>query len=75
LNFAQLMGWMQLAQVALPLGIMTEQSIAAAIRASHGSQMSEADINKAIGIVLDDATRRKALAIADALGTPAPAAP
>lgn len=73
MNFTQLMGWMQIAQAAIPAGIATEQVIAGWIKSIHGPTMSDAEINAAASIVSNDAARRKALAVADALGQSAPA--
>jgi hypothetical protein len=69
----QLLAWMQVAQAAIPAGIATIETIKGWISVAHQGQMSDAQLNAAIGLVFDDATRRKALAIADALGQPAPA--
>ncbi len=70
--FAALLGWMNIAQIAIPLGLGTIQTITGWIKAAHAGQMTDAELNAAIALVLDDATRRKTLAIADALGQPAP---
>lgn len=74
MNVVQLLTWMQVAQVAIPAGIATVQTIEGWIRTAHQGQMSESQLNAAIGLVFDDASRRKALAIADALGQVPPPA-
>lgn len=68
MNVSALMGWMQIAQVAIPLGLATAQQVEGWIRGSKGT-MTDAEMNAVVALVLDDASRRKALAIADALGT------
>lgn len=62
------MGWMQIAQIGIPLGISTIESITAGIRAAHGTSLSEEDLNAAIRLVMNEDIRRKALAIDDAMG-------
>lgn len=68
MSFAQFMGWMQIAQIGIPLGISTVESITAGIRAAHGTTMSEEDLNAAITLIMTEDVRRKALAIDDAMG-------
>lgn len=75
MSVAALFAWMQLAQIAIPVGIATAQEIEGWIRAKHAGQLTDGQMNAAIAIVLDDAVRRRALAIADATGQPAPPAP
>lgn len=73
MNISQILGWMQIVQIAVPLGMATVAQIESFIRAAHGSTMTDQELNVVIALVMDDATRRKALAIADALGTTAAA--
>ena len=66
-----LLAWTNFAQVAIPLGIATVAQIKTWITEAHGKQMTDAELNVVLQFVLDDATRRRALAIADAIGHPA----
>lgn len=68
ITVAQLLGWAQIAQVAIPLGIATVQNITEWIKAAHGHELTDAEMNVVLSVVLDDATRRRALALADAVG-------
>lgn len=65
-----LTGWAKIVDIAIPAGLATLQQIEGWIRAAHAGQLPDAELNVLIGLVIDDATRRRVLAIADALGTP-----
>lgn len=69
MSFAAVMGFMQIAQIAIPLGIATVDQIKGLIKSAGGAQMTDVELNQICSLVFDDAVRRKALAIADALGT------
>ena len=70
MTVAALLAWMNFAQVAIPLGIATALQIKAWITEAHGKQMTDAELNIVLQFVFDDATRRRALAIADATAPP-----
>lgn len=69
----QLLAWMNLASAAIPAGTAAVAAITQVIKAIHGPQMSDADMNAALALIFDDASRRKALALNDALGQTATA--
>lgn len=68
LNLAQLIGWMQIAEQAVPLAIATEETIKGWFRQAHGKEMTDAEMNIAFSLIFDEATRRRAIAIQAALG-------
>lgn len=65
MQIGQLLGWVQVAQIAAAAGIATAQTVAGWIRSVHGTQMTEEELNAVIDLVLSDAGRRKTLADAD----------
>lgn len=66
MTVTQVLGWMQVIQIAAQTAIATEQDVAAWIKAKHGSTMTDAEINAALALIQSDAARRLALATADA---------
>ena len=67
MTLVALMGWMQIAQTAVPLGLATVEMIKGWVKAAHGD-MTDAQLNVSYGIIFDDASKRTSMAIADALG-------
>lgn len=65
---AAILGWIQLAQVLASLGIDVARGIKNAIRSIHGEAMTDTQMDLIVNEVINDATRRKLMAEADARG-------
>ena len=67
MTVTQLLGWIQVAQVAISFGLATAEQIKGFIKTTNPNA-GDAELNLILVFVLDDATRRKALALQDATG-------
>jgi len=63
---AAVLAWINIAQVAVPAGIATVQTITGWIKASHAGQMSDADLNAILVVIFNESDRRLKLALAGA---------
>lgn len=69
MNEATILQIIQILGALVQAGLATEQQIADAIRAHAGQVLTDDELNAIIDGVTQDATRRKALADADAAGS------
>jgi len=67
MNPQTILAWMQLAQTLAAAGVDATHRIKAAMSAVH-TDATDAELDAAVQAVVDDATRRKALAESDARG-------
>jgi DNA-binding transcriptional regulator/RsmH inhibitor MraZ len=67
LNPQAILAWVELSQKLATLGIDATSRIRASISAMH-PDADDAELDEAIRVVIDDATRRKALAERDSRG-------
>jgi hypothetical protein len=63
----QILIWVQAGRLLVGAGVATVEDIKAWVASKHGQTMTEADMDAILDAVIADATRRKALADADAV--------
>lgn len=60
------LAWIQIAQVAIPTGIASVETLTSWVRAAHGGQMNEADLNAILVVIFNESDRRLKLALTGA---------
>lgn len=68
INQQTIVAWMQLGQTLAVLGVNAAKGIRDAIRSVHGDGLTEAELDRIVNDVINDATRRKLMAESDARG-------